>query len=92
MNAQFLSATNQDGQPNGADKNFVERVRINQQKLGSELKSNYDFIVCGSGSSGSVVARWPTPCCASPTDNSRTVVWPSALITSLLVGTIGIPR
>ena len=57
MNVQFLSATNQDGQPNGADKNFVERVRINQQKLGSELKSNYDFIVCGSGSSGSVVAR-----------------------------------
>jgi choline dehydrogenase len=57
MNAQFLSATNQGGQPNGADKNFAERVRINQQKLGSELKSNYDFIVCGSGSSGSVVAR-----------------------------------
>jgi choline dehydrogenase len=57
MNAQYLSATNQDGQPNGADKNFAERVRINQQKLGSELKSNYDFIVCGSGSSGSVVAR-----------------------------------
>jgi choline dehydrogenase len=56
MNAQFLSDTNQGGQPNGADKNFAERVRINQQKLGSELKSNYDFIVCGSGSSGSVVA------------------------------------
>jgi choline dehydrogenase len=56
MNAQFLSDTNQGGQPNGADKNFAERVRINQQKLGSELKSNYDFIVCGSSSSGSVVA------------------------------------
>jgi choline dehydrogenase len=35
---------------------FVERVRANQQKLRSGLKSQYDFIVCGSGSSGSVVA------------------------------------
>jgi len=36
---------------------FAERVRVNQQKLSAELKPNYDFIVCGSGSSGSVVAR-----------------------------------
>ena len=36
---------------------FAERVRVNQQKLRSGLKSQYDFIVCGSGSSGSVVAR-----------------------------------
>src|SRR6266446_6740224 len=36
---------------------FVERVRVNQQKLTAELKPHYDFIVCGSGSSGSVVAR-----------------------------------
>jgi choline dehydrogenase len=36
---------------------FAERVRANQQKLRSNLKSHYDFIVCGSGSSGSVVAR-----------------------------------
>jgi NAD(P)-dependent dehydrogenase (short-subunit alcohol dehydrogenase family) len=35
---------------------FVERVRANQQKLRSGLKLQYDFIVCGSGSSGSVVA------------------------------------
>src|SRR5258708_11989920 len=35
---------------------FDERVRINQRKLGSDLKAQYDFIVCGSGSSGSVVA------------------------------------
>lgn len=36
---------------------FVDRVRANQQKLRSDLKSQYDFVVCGSGSSGSVVAR-----------------------------------
>jgi len=36
---------------------FVESVRVNQEKLRSGLKSQYDFIVCGSGSSGSVVAR-----------------------------------
>ena len=36
---------------------FAARVRLNQQKLSSNLKSHYDFIVCGSGSSGSVVAR-----------------------------------
>jgi choline dehydrogenase len=36
---------------------FAERVRANQQRLIAELKPRYDFIVCGSGSSGSVVAR-----------------------------------
>jgi choline dehydrogenase len=36
--------------------NFAERVRANQRKLRSNLKSQYDFVVCGSGSSGSVVA------------------------------------
>ena len=36
---------------------FEERVRVNQRWLRSNLKSQYDFIVCGSGSSGSVVAR-----------------------------------
>src|SRR5262252_6843407 len=35
---------------------FARRVIVNQNKLRSELKSHYDFIVCGSGSSGSVVA------------------------------------
>jgi choline dehydrogenase len=28
---------------------FIERVRVNQQKLTAELKPHYDFIVCGSG-------------------------------------------
>jgi hypothetical protein len=36
---------------------FIERVRVNQKKLTAELKPHYEFIVCGSGSSGSVVAR-----------------------------------
>jgi choline dehydrogenase-like flavoprotein len=36
---------------------FAERDRRNQQQLGADLKPQYDFIVCGSGSSGSVVAR-----------------------------------
>src|SRR5215510_3365288 len=36
---------------------FAERVRLNQRKLRADLKPRYDFIVCGSGSSGSVVAR-----------------------------------
>jgi choline dehydrogenase-like flavoprotein len=37
-------------------REFIDRVRINQGKLRSDLKAQYDFIVCGSGSSGSVVA------------------------------------
>ena len=39
----------------GSEK-FAQRVITNQNKLRSELRSHYDFIVCGSGSSGSVVA------------------------------------
>jgi len=38
-------------------EDFAQRVNANQAKLTSELKPHYDFIVCGSGSSGSVVAR-----------------------------------
>ena len=35
---------------------FAESVRTNQEKLTRNLKTHYDFIVCGSGSSGSVIA------------------------------------
>ena len=39
-------------------RDFVERLRLNQPTLSSEMKSQYDFIICRSGSSsGSVVAR-----------------------------------
>ena len=36
---------------------FEARVQAAQHRLAAELQSSYDFIVCGSGSSGSVVAR-----------------------------------
>jgi choline dehydrogenase len=39
-----------------ADTDFAQRVRLNQQKLASDLNLYYDFIVCGAGTSGSVVA------------------------------------
>jgi len=59
-----MSAANLDRPPDlGAlsnrtiERGFAERVRTNQNRLRSQLKPHYDFIVCGSGSSGSVVAR-----------------------------------
>jgi choline dehydrogenase len=44
-------------EPGTQAADLAERVRVNQAKLTSELRPHYDFIVCGSGSSGSVVAR-----------------------------------
>jgi len=38
------------------EKDFAERVRINQQKLASEPGRSFDYIVCGAGTSGCVVA------------------------------------
>lgn len=36
---------------------FARRVEDNQRRLKANLKGAYDYIVCGSGTSGSVVAR-----------------------------------
>lgn len=39
------------------DDDLDRRVRENQRRLTADLKPHYDFVVCGAGSSGSVVAR-----------------------------------
>ncbi|MDB5402796.1 MAG: glucose-methanol-choline oxidoreductase, partial [Rhodopila sp.] len=39
------------------DAEFVREVQENQLRLRGTLRASYDFIVCGSGSSGGVVAR-----------------------------------
>jgi choline dehydrogenase len=39
------------------DKDLRHRSHENQMRLVAGLKSSYDFIVCGAGASGSVVAR-----------------------------------
>ncbi len=38
-------------------RQFADRVEENQRRLAGSIKPVYDFIVCGAGSSGSVVAR-----------------------------------
>src|SRR5215470_6761084 len=37
-------------------EDFAERVRVNQQDLASKLRATFDYIVCGAGTSGCVVA------------------------------------
>lgn len=39
------------------EADFERRARDNQARLSANLANDYDFIVCGAGSSGSVVAR-----------------------------------
>jgi alkylation response protein AidB-like acyl-CoA dehydrogenase len=35
---------------------FAERVRVNQQELSANLRTRFDYIVCGAGTAGCVVA------------------------------------
>jgi len=39
-----------------AHTEFAGQVRMNQQKLASKLRKRFDYIVCGAGTSGCVVA------------------------------------
>jgi choline dehydrogenase-like flavoprotein len=39
-----------------AQEDFAERVRVSQQGLASELRTRFDYIVCGTSTSGCVVA------------------------------------
>ena len=55
MNIDTKIAASLEPSTHAAD--FAQRVHVNQARLASELRPHYDFIVCGSGSSGSVVAR-----------------------------------
>jgi len=52
-----FAQTTKQFKSNTTESEFAQRVRANQRRLNSKLKSFYDFIVCGSGSSGSAVAR-----------------------------------
>ncbi len=58
MNEDLIDAAT-IGYPESAVElnDLTARIRDNQARLRSSLKTQYDFIVCGSGSSGSVVAR-----------------------------------
>jgi hypothetical protein len=53
-------------EPNSEAIDFIEQVHVNPKKLATKLNPQYDFIVCGSGSSSSqrAVARggWKRRC------------------------------
>jgi choline dehydrogenase len=55
--SQTSLSNSANSEPNPETIDFIEQVHVNPKKLATELKPHYDFIVCGSGSSGSVVAR-----------------------------------
>jgi choline dehydrogenase-like flavoprotein len=59
MRTTVISARN-PGQADDEDSrlpDFAERDRLNQRKLSSDLKPQYEVIICGSGFSGSLAAR-----------------------------------
>ncbi|KRE05053.1 oxidoreductase [Bosea sp. Root381] len=70
---------------------FERRARENQAERRANLETTYDFIVCGAGSSGSVVARRlaENPACsvllieAGPDDNAESVLDPALWPTNL---------
>lgn len=43
--------------PPSEDMEFAQRAQENQRRLNAGLKTSYDFIICGAGASGSVIAR-----------------------------------
>lgn len=88
----------------GNATDFAERVHVNQEWLASALRPRYDFVVCGAGSSGSVVARRlaENPDCsvllleAGGDDSTPAVtdptLWPTNLLSERDWGFRGVPN